>query len=115
MTYKLLSLLAAALLLFSPALADTTEDDPTDVQIVVEVTLTPGSTGEEVTRLQQQLWQLGYLLTDDVENSVGIFHEETQDAVISAKLAMGYDEPDGVATAEFQCFIFSEYNYFIKK
>ena len=60
MTYKLLSLLAAALLLFSPALADTTEDDPTDVQIVVEVTLTPGSTGEEVTRLQQQLAGLGY-------------------------------------------------------
>ena len=60
MTYKLLSLLAAALLLFSPALADTTEDDPTDVQIVVEVTLTPGSTGEEVTRLQQQLADLGY-------------------------------------------------------
>lgn len=60
MTYKLLLLLAAALLLFSPALADTTEDDPTDVQIVVEVTLTPGSTGEEVTRLQQQLADLGY-------------------------------------------------------
>ena len=60
MTYKLLPLLAAALLLFSPALADTTEDDPTDVQIVVEVTLTPGSTGEEVTRLQQQLADLGY-------------------------------------------------------
>ena len=74
-----------------------------------------GDESEDVTRLQQQLWQLGYLLTDDVEDSIGIFHEETEAAVKSAQRAMGYSNPDGVATAEFQCFVFSEYNYFIKK
>ena len=74
-----------------------------------------GDESEDVTRLQQQLWQLGYLLTDDVEDSIGVFHEETEEAVKSAQRAMGYSNPDGIATAEFQCFIFSEYNHFIKK
>lgn len=78
-------------------------------------TLRMGDTGEAVTQLQQQLWELGYLLTDDVKDSVGTFHDKTYDAVVSAQLAMGYETPDGVATAEFQCFVFSEYNYFIKK
>jgi len=74
-----------------------------------------GDTGDDVEELQQQLWELGYLLTDDVKDSVGTFHDATQAAVISAQYAMGYEYPDGVASAEFQCFIFSEYNYFIKK
>ena len=60
MKYRLLSLLAAALLLLPPALADTGEDDPSDVQIVVETVLTYGMTGEEVTRLQTQLAALNY-------------------------------------------------------
>lgn len=78
-------------------------------------TLRWGDSGEEVMRLQQQLWELGYLLTDDVEGSVGTFNQATHEAVMSAQHAMGYASPDGVATAEFQCFVFSEYNYFIKK
>lgn len=78
-------------------------------------TLRWGDTGEGVMRLQQQLWELGYLLTDDVEGSVGTFDQSTHEAVLSAQRAMGYEDPDGVATAEFQCFVFSEYNYFIKK
>lgn len=77
--------------------------------------LQEGDTGDNVTQLQQQLWKLGYLLTDDVQNSVGTFHDKTREAVISAQRAMGYADPDGVASIEFQCFIFSDYNYLIKK
>ena len=77
-------------------------------------TLQQGDTGDDVTRLQEKLWELGYLLTDDVKESIGIFHDKTYEAVASAQEAMGYTEPDGVATPEFQCFVFSEYNYFIK-
>ncbi|MBQ9951185.1 MAG: peptidoglycan-binding protein [Clostridia bacterium] len=78
-------------------------------------TLQQGDTGDDVTRLQEKLWELGYLLTDDVKESIGIFHDKTYEAVASAQEAMGYTEPDGVATPEFQCFVFSEYNYFIKR
>lgn len=78
-------------------------------------TLKMGDSGEEVSNLQEKLWELGYLLTDDVQNSVGVFHDKTREAVVSAQLAMGYETPDGIATPEFQCFVFSEYNYFIKK
>ena len=74
-----------------------------------------GATGEGVSDLQEKLWELGYLLTDDVKDSVGVFHDKTREAVISAQYAMGYEYPDGVASAEFQCFIFSEYNFYIKK
>lgn len=78
-------------------------------------TLQEGDTGEAVTRLQQQLWKLGYLLTEDVKDSVGVFHDKTRVAVASAQRAMGYENPDGVASPEFQCFVFSEYNTYIKK
>lgn len=79
------------------------------------VTLRPGDTGDAVTNLQKQLWKLGYLLTESVEGNIGTYHEATRLAVASAQLAMGYEEADGVASAEMQCFIFSEYNYMIKK
>lgn len=78
-------------------------------------TLQMGDTGDSVTNLQRKLWELGYLLTDDVKDSIGTFHDKTYEAVVSAQLAMGYEAPDGVATAEFQCFVFSEYNHYIKK
>lgn len=79
------------------------------------VTLREGDTGDAVTRLQQRLWQLGYLLTENVEDSVGTFHSETCAAVMSAQAAMGYAQPDGVAGPEFQCFLFSDYADYIKK
>ena len=78
-------------------------------------TLQLGDAGEAVVSLQWQLWTLGYLTTEDVEGSVGVFDDRTRSAVISTQLAMGYEQPDGVAGPEFQCFIFSEYNRFIKR
>lgn len=77
--------------------------------------LSQGDTGDAVTQLQQRLWKLGYLLTEDVQDSIGTFHDKTRDAVINAQIAMGYESPDGVATAEFQCFIFSEYGTLIQQ
>ena len=58
---------------------------------------------------------LGYLLTESVKDSVGTYHEATRLAVASAQLAMGYEEADGIASPEFQCFIFSDYSENIKK
>lgn len=78
-------------------------------------TLRQGDTGDAVTSLQRQLWKLGYLLTSDIEGNEGVFHDKTYDAVIKAQRAMGYSNPNGVATPEFQCFVFSDYNYFIKR
>ena len=67
MKYRLLTLLAASLLLFSPALAEMpeTEDDAEasaqEEQIAIDTpTLTQGMAGEEITRLQQKLSALGY-------------------------------------------------------
>lgn len=60
MKYRLLILLSSALLLFSPALADT-EEENNDVQVVIEnQILSYGMTGEEVVKLQQKLSELGY-------------------------------------------------------
>ncbi len=59
MRYKLLILLVLSALLVAPALSDTEEAG--DLQVVIDnPTLTLGMTGEEVTRLQQQLTRLGY-------------------------------------------------------
>ena len=77
--------------------------------------LKEGDAGEAVTRLQQRLWQLGYLLTENVQDSIGTYHDRTSQAVASAQTAMGYEEPDGVASAEFQCFLFSQYGDYIKR
>ena len=78
-------------------------------------TLLPGSTGGEVTRLQYQLFQLGYLAYNDVKDSIGTYHDKTADAVNAAQKAMGYKEQDGIASSEFQCFLFSQYSSYIKK
>ncbi len=71
--------------------------------------LQEGDTGEAVMRVQQRLWQLGFLLTEDVQDSIGVYHDMTTAAVRSAQVAMGYPEPDGIAGPEFQCFLFSPY------
>ncbi len=77
--------------------------------------LQEGDTGDAVTQLQHQLWTLGYLLTEDVEDSIGTYHDKTADAVLQAQQAMGYAEPSGTASAEFQCFLFSDYGEYIKR
>ena len=71
--------------------------------------LTMGDQGDEVTRLQQQLFDLNLLRRQDVEDSIGTFNEATREAVITAQQAMGYESPDGVAGIEFQSFVYSRY------
>ena len=77
--------------------------------------LTVGDSGDAVTRLQRRLWELGLLLREDIEDSVGTFNEATRLAVASAQLRMGYDTADGVAGIEFQCFLFSRYGDYLKQ
>lgn len=78
-------------------------------------TLRQGDTGESVTNLQKKLWELGYLLTEDVQDSIGTYHDKTAEAVAAAQRALEFEEPDGVASAELQCFLFSDYSKYIKK
>ncbi|MGX8705542.1 MAG: peptidoglycan-binding domain-containing protein [bacterium] len=74
-----------------------------------------GASGDKVTRLQQQLFSLNLLRRQDVQDSIGAFNEATRQAVITAQRAMGYDNPDGVASVEFQSFLFSKYSRNIKQ
>lgn len=70
MKYKLLILLAAALLAV-PALADTTGEDINDIQVVLETAvLSYGASGEEVAQLQEKLAALGYY-DGDITGSYG--------------------------------------------
>ena len=58
MKYRLFILLTIVLCLFSPALADT-EEENNEVQVVIEnQILSYGMTGEEVVKLQQKLAEL---------------------------------------------------------
>ncbi|MBQ6373022.1 MAG: peptidoglycan-binding protein [Clostridia bacterium] len=77
--------------------------------------LQPGDTGDQVTRLQRQLFSLGYLKQDKVRDSIGTYNDGTRQAVTDAQLAMGYDSADGVAGPEFQSFLFSKYAKKIKR
>ena len=77
--------------------------------------LSPGDSGSQVSRLQQQLFSLGLLRRQDVQDSSGIYNEATRQAVITAQTAMGYDSPDGIASPEFQSFLFSRYSGKIKQ
>ena len=65
--------------------------------------------GDAVTALQRRLWDLGFLSSDGVEESIGVYNEATQAAVVSAQQAMGYQDTDGIAGVEFQAFLFSRY------
>ena len=77
--------------------------------------LSVGSTGEAVSRLQQQLFSLNLLKRQDVQGSIGTYNEATRQAVVDAQTAMGYDSPDGIAGVEFQSFIYSRYARKIKQ
>lgn len=72
--------------------------------------LTVGMTGDEVLALQERLIELGYLRDVDA-NRDGEFGEGTRNAVINVQQAMGLigDDADGVATVEFQTFLFSDF------
>ena len=73
------------------------------------VALSPGDSGDGVTRLQQQLFSLNLLTQADVQDSIGTYNDATRNAVSRAQTLMGYESPDGVAGVEFQSFIFSKY------
>ena len=77
--------------------------------------LNPGDTGDAVSKLQQQLFSLGFLKREDVQSSIGTYNEATRLAVAAAQRAMGYNSPDGVAGVEFQSFLFSKYAGKIKQ
>ena len=68
-----------------------------------------------VESLQKQLWELGYLDREAVRGVEGQFNEATQAAVADAQRAMEYVNADGVATPEFQAFLFSQYCGMIRK
>ena len=72
--------------------------------------LTVGMTGDQVLALQERLIELGYLRDADA-NRDGEFGEGTRSAVINVQQAMGLigDDADGVATVEFQTFLFSDF------
>ncbi len=71
-------------------------------------TLKMGSTGDEVTALQNRLIELGYLSEDDI--TLGKYEKATRDAVIDAQLARNY-ESDGTADSDFQTYIYSDEVY----
>ncbi len=72
--------------------------------------LTVGMTGDQVLALQERLIELGYLRDADA-NRDGEFGEGTRSAVINLQQTMGLigDDADGVATVEFQTFLFSDF------
>lgn len=72
------------------------------------VTLKVGSTGDQVTMLQNRLIELGYLSEDDI--TLGTYEKTTRNAVIDAQLARGY-ESDGTADADFLVYIYSDEAY----
>ena len=71
-------------------------------------TLKIGSTGDQVTLLQNRLMDLGYLSEDDI--ALGKYEKSTRDAVIDAQLARGY-ESDGTADPDFLTYIYSDEAY----
>jgi len=79
------------------------------------VPLLPGDSGDAVEDLQKRLWELGYLSQVNVEGSIGSYHEATVEAVRSLQADLGYQDPDGAASAELQCYLFSEYSEALKK
>ena len=70
--------------------------------------LSSGDSGDDVTALQKRLWELGFLEKEDVRDSVGSFNEATARAVTALQESIGYESPDGIASAELQCYMYSE-------
>ncbi len=70
--------------------------------------LSTGDSGDEVTALQKRLWELGLLDKEDIRDSVGTYNEATALAVTALQESIGYESPNGVASAELQCYMFSD-------
>jgi peptidoglycan hydrolase-like protein with peptidoglycan-binding domain len=73
------------------------------------IQLSFGDSGEEVRNLQKRLALLGYYENDEISID-GMFNEATRLAVMTFQIVTGADPLDasGVATVEFQQFLFSE-------
>ena len=69
-------------------------------------TLASGAKGESVGEMQLRLINLGYL--DSTKIKYGTFDEATKDAVVAVQTALGFTNPDGIATAELQAYIASD-------
>lgn len=72
--------------------------------------LSLGDSGDDVTALQKHLWEMDYLEKDDIRESVGTVNEATLQSVMQLQTDLGYENPDGIASAELQCYMFSEYS-----
>ena len=68
-----------------------------------------GDSGDDVIALQKRLWELKYLQKTDIADSLGIVNEATQACVAQLQADLGYESPDGVASAELQCYMNSAY------
>lgn len=80
----------------------------TEVQPFRSLKLT--DSGDDVTALQKRLWELKYLEKDAIRDSVGTVNEATQASIMQLQSDLGYENPDGIASAELQCYMHSNYS-----
>lgn len=71
--------------------------------------LASGDSGDDITDLQKRLWEMGYLDKQSIKNYVGVYNDATESAIAQLQADLGYEAPDGVASAELQCYLYSEY------
>lgn len=93
--------------IYSSAAPNTSQVFHTEVQPFRNLAV--GDSGEDVTALQKQLWEMGYLDKQAVKNYVGTYNEATEASVSALQADLDYESPDGIASAELQCFLYSEY------
>ena len=80
------------------------DDDTTTLSLR---SLTLGDSDDAVTLLQKRLAELGYLNESDL-SSAGTFDEVTHEAVVRLQEDLGYEETDGVAGVELQCYLYAD-------
>ncbi len=69
-------------------------------------TLQFGAKGESVGEMQLRLINLGYL--DSTGMQYGTFDENTKNAIIAVQTALGFTNPDGIASRELQAYLASD-------
>ncbi len=69
-------------------------------------TLQLGAKGESVGEMQLRLINLGYL--DSTGMQYGTFDENTKNAIIAVQTALGFTNPDGIASRELQAYLASD-------
>ena len=77
-------------------------------------TLSVGSKGKRVSSLQYRLGVCGFMTKNQYKKSKGKYNETTRKCVAKAQKKMGYSVCDGVASAEFQAYLFSKYGKKLK-